>query len=85
MKFSKTRLVRIDETIIIQLLVQLVEDKFFKVSPHGDVMKEVDKEWSTYLGIVELDKIKKNKGKATKKYKRLLWLVLKSKLNGRYK
>jgi len=30
MKLSKTRLVRIDETIIIQIPVQLVENKFFK-------------------------------------------------------
>ena len=51
--------------------------------PNGDVMKEVDKEGYTYLGIVELDKIKENE--TTKEYKRRLRLVLKSKLNGRNK
>ena len=30
MKFSKTRLVRIDERFVIPVLVQLVENKFFK-------------------------------------------------------
>ena len=57
------------------------------VLPNGDVMKEVDKEGYTYLGIVELDKIKENemKEKTTKEYKRRLRLVLKSKLNGRNK
>ena len=54
---------------------------------NGDVMKEADKEGYTYLGIVELDKIKQNemKEKTTKEYKRRLRLVLKSKLNGRNK
>ena len=33
------------------------------VLPNGDVMKEVDKEGHYYLGIVELDKIKKNERK----------------------
>ena len=51
--------------------------------PNGDVMKEVDKEGYTYLGIVELDKIKENE--TTKEYKRRLRLLLKSKLNGRNK
>ena len=57
------------------------------VPPNGDVMKEFDKEGYTYLGILELDKIKENemKGKATMEYKRRLQLVLKSKLNGRNK
>ena len=39
------------------------------------------------MGIVELDKIKENemKEKTIKEYKRRLWLVLKSKLNGKNK
>ena len=57
------------------------------VLPNGDVMKEVDKEGYTYLGVVELDKIKENemKEKTTKEYKRRLRLKLNSKLNGRNK
>ena len=41
------------------------------VLPDGNVMKDVDKERYTYLGIVELDKIKENemKEKTTKEYK----------------
>ena len=50
-------------------------------------MKEVEKEGYTYLGIVELGKIKVNemKEKTIKEYKRRLRLVLKSKLNGKNK
>ena len=42
------------------------------VLPNGDVVKEVDKEGYTYLGVVELDKIKENemKEKTTKECKR---------------
>ena len=41
------------------------------VLPNGGVMKEVDKEGHTYLGLVELDKMKENemKEKTTKEYK----------------
>ena len=55
--------------------------------PNCEVMKEVEKIGYTYLGIVELDKIKENemKEKTRKKYKRKLRLVLKSKLNGKNK
>ena len=55
--------------------------------PDGEVMKEVEQEGYTYLGMVELDKIKENemKVKITKEYKRRLRLILKSKLNGRNK
>ena len=55
--------------------------------PNNEVMKEVEKEGYTYLGIVELDKIKENemKEKTIKEYKRRLRLILKSKLNGRNK
>ena len=50
-------------------------------------MKEVEKEGYTYLGIVELGRIKVNemKEKTIKEYKRRLRLVLKSKLNGKNK
>ena len=50
-------------------------------------MKEVEKEEYTYLGIVELDKIKEEemKKKTIKEYKGLLRLILKSKLNGKNK
>ena len=45
-------------------------------------MKEVEKEGYTYLGIVELNKIKENEMKdKTKEYMRRLRLVIKSKLN----
>ena len=55
--------------------------------PNSELMKKVEKEGYTYLGIVELDKIKENemKEKTTKEYKRRLRLVLKSKLNGKNK
>ena len=50
-------------------------------------MKQVGQEGYTYLGIVELDKIKETemKDKITNKYKRRQRLILKSKLNGRNK
>ena len=55
--------------------------------PNGETMKEVEQEGYTYLGIVELDKIKENemKEKTIKEYKRRLRLILKSKLNGKNK
>ena len=55
--------------------------------PNCEVMKEVQKEGYTYLGIVELDKIKENemKEKTIKECKQRLRLVLKSKLNGKNK
>ena len=55
--------------------------------PNNKVMKETEKEGYTYLGIVELDKIKENeiKEKIIKKYKRRLRLILKTKLNGKNK
>ena len=51
------------------------------------MIKEVGQEGYTYLGIVELDKVKENemKEKTMKEYKRRLRLILKSKLNGRNK
>ena len=55
--------------------------------PNCEVIKEVEKEGYTYLGIAELDQIKENemKEKTIKEYKRRLRLVLKSKLNGKNK
>ena len=55
--------------------------------PNGEIMKEVEKQRYTYLGITELDKIKEKemKEKTIKEYKRRLRLVLKSKLNGKNK
>ena len=55
--------------------------------PNCGVVKEVKKEGYTYLGLVELDKIKENelKEKTIKEYKRRLLIVLKSKLNGKNK
>ena len=46
-------------------------------------MKEVEKEGYTYLGKVELDKVKENemKEKTIKEYQQRLRLVLKPKLN----
>ena len=55
--------------------------------PDGEMMKQVGQEGYTYLGIIELDKIKETemKEKITKEYKRRQRLILKSKLNGRNK
>ena len=55
--------------------------------PDGEVMKQVGQEGYTYLGIIELDKIKETemKEELTKEYKRRQRLILKSKLNGRNK
>ena len=55
--------------------------------PNDEMIKEVGQEGYTYLGIVELDKVKENemKEKTMKEYKRRLRLILKSKLNGRNK
>ena len=53
--------------------------------PIQEVMKEVDGNEYTYLGIVELDEIKKHEMKieVIAEYKRKLRLILKSKLNGK--
>ena len=55
--------------------------------PDGEVIKQVEQEGYTHLGIIELDKIKETemKEKITKEYKRRQRLILKSKLNGRNK
>ena len=52
--------------------------------PNQEIMKEVDENGYTYLGILELDEIKEHemKLKVTAEYKRRLRLILKSKLNG---
>ena len=54
---------------------------------NGEVMREVEQEGYTYLGIVELNKIKEDEmnDKITREYKRRLRLILRSKLNGRDK
>ena len=55
--------------------------------PNQEIMKEVDENGYTYLGILELDEIKEHemKQKVTAEYKRRLRLILKSKLNGKNK
>ena len=55
--------------------------------PNQEIIKEVDENGYTYLGILELDEIKKHKMKikVTAEYKRRLRLILKSKLNGKNK
>ena len=55
--------------------------------PNGETMKEVEQEGYTYVGIVELDKMKESemKEKPIKEYKRRIRLILKSKLNGKKK
>ena len=55
--------------------------------PDGEVMKQVGENGYTYLGIIELDKIKETemKEKINKEYKRRQRLIIKSKLNGRNK
>ena len=55
--------------------------------PNNEIVKEIEKEGYTYLGIVEMYKIKENemKEKIIKEYKRRLRLILKSKLNGKNK
>ena len=55
--------------------------------PNHEIMKEVDENGHTYLGILELDEIKEHemKNKVTAEYKRRLRLILKSKLNGKNK
>ena len=55
--------------------------------PDGEVMKQVGQKGYTYLGIIELDKIKETemKEKITKECKRKQRLILKSKLKGRKK
>ena len=52
-----------------------------------EIMKEVDENRYTYIGILELYKIKEHemKIKVTAEYKRRLRLILKSKFNGKKK
>ena len=53
--------------------------------PNQEIMKEVDENGYTYLGILELDEIKEHemKIKVTAEYKRRLRLILRSKLTGK--
>lgn len=55
--------------------------------PSNEVIKQVEEDGYTYLGIVELDKIMENemKQKTITEYKRRLRLILKSTLNGKNK
>ena len=55
--------------------------------PNQEIMKEADQNGYTYLGILELDKIKEHKMKikVTAEHKRRFRLILKSKLNGKNK
>ena len=68
-------------------VVILKEGKLVKFDgihlPNQEIMKEVDENGYTYLGILELDEIKEHemKNKVTAEYKRRLRLILKSKLN----
>ena len=72
-------------------VVALKKGNLFKFDgiylPNQEIMKEVDENGYTYLGILELDGIKEHKMKnnVTVEYKRRLRLILKSKLNGRNK
>ena len=62
--------------------------KFDKIHlPKQEIVKEVDENGYTYLGILELDEIKEHemKNKVTAEYKRRLRLILKSKLIGKNK
>ena len=52
--------------------------------PNQEIMKEVDENGYTYLGILEI-KEHEMKIKITTEYKRRLRLILKSKLNGKNK
>ena len=55
--------------------------------PNQELMKEVDENGYTYLGILDLDKIKEHEMniKVRAEYNRRLRLILKSKLNGKNK
>ena len=65
---------------------KIVKSKWIKL-PEDEVMKQVGHEGYTYLGIIEVYKIRKTKmkDKIAKYYKRRKRLILKSKLNGRNK
>ena len=60
--------------------------KFDGINLHNqEIMKELDENGYTYLGILELNEIKEHKikNKVTAEYKRRFKLILKSKLNVR--
>ena len=65
---------------------KIVKSKWIKL-PEDEVTKQVGHQRHTYLGIIELYKIRKTKmkDKIGKYYKRRKRLILKSKLNGRNK
>ena len=64
--------------------VKIVKSEGIKLQD-GEVMMQVEQEGYTYLGIIELEKIKETemKAKINKEYKKRQRLILKSKLNGR--
>ena len=72
--------------VLIMKRGKIVKSEGIKLSD-GEVMKQIGQEGYTYLGIIELDKIKETamKEKITKEYNRKQRLILKSKLNGRNK
>ena len=71
--------------------VTLKKEKLVKFEgihlPNQEVMKHIDENGYTYLGILELGRIKEHemKIKVTAEYKRRLRLILKPKLNGKNK
>ena len=70
-------------------ILTMKRDKVVKTEgiklPDSEVMNQGGLEWNTYLGIIELDKIKETgvKEKVNMECKRRQRLILKSKLNGR--
>ena len=72
-------------------ILKLVRGKISKhdgiVLPNGERMKSVEDEGYKYLGILEMDKIMESEMKKLVRieYLRRVKLVLKSKLNGKYK
>ena len=72
--------------VVILKKGKLVKFDGIHLSNQG-IMKEVDENGYTYLGILELDEIKEHEMKinVTAGYKRRLRLILKSKLDGKNK
>ena len=72
--------------IIVLKKMKLVKFASIHLS-YEEIMKEVDENGCTSLGILELDEIKEQEMKirVTSEYKRKLRLILKSKLNDKNK
>ena len=81
----------IDMEFEIPRILLMKEGKIIKSDeiklPDGKVMKQFRQEGYTYIGIIELDKIKETEmtEKITNECKRTQILILKSKLNGKIK